>query len=550
MTENLKTARNEGLDGPPPFLFYTLFILFVFVIIGVLAAIAYFGSRELIELVPYGLLAVGVFVVASILAPVLFRRHVPRWLFPVMIVFWIVVLVAGSIGGVLFYQNILPPRYQVRLLTPMPFMSSFLPATPVGGIVPTVAPREGDMSAEDLLGSLFAASTEEAPTPTTEATEAAVDPGAAVAMAAGDSTDTPAPTNTIAPTATPLPPTAAPTLPPTVQGVQSTPVIPTQTPVPLPAHPASARMFGFTPVRQGWNNCGPANITQVLSVYGWQEDQNYAADYIRPSDEDKNVTPAELAAFVNEQTGVRAITRVGGSMDILKLLLANNIPVIVETAAFFEGYDWIGHYQTIVAYDDSLGGFFAYDTYLGTGENQAGILEPYNEFDENWSAFNRVFIAVYEQEREPLVQQLLGVLATETGGYETALAIAEAEARANPRSMYAWFNLGSSFTALGRYDEGARAYDRARSLGLPFRMMWYQFGMFEAYYEVGRYDDVLSLVNTNLTNGAQYVEETYYWQGRVFAAQGNTSDAREAYQRALLHNPRYADAQTALNLLG
>ncbi len=545
MTENLKTAHREGLAGPPPFLFYTLFIVFVFVIIGVLAAIAYFASRELIELVPYGLLAIGVTIVATILAPILFRRHVPRWLLPVMIVFWLVVVAAGSIGGVLFYQNILPPRYQVRLLTPMPFMRGFLPATPVGGIVPTVAPREGDMSAEDLLGSLFASSTEEAPTPTSapaEATEAAVDPDASVAMAAGDVTDTPAPTNTLAPTATLIPPTAIPT----VQNVQSTPeLLP-----PSPAHPASARMFGFTPVRQGWNNCGPANITQVLSVYGWQEDQDYAAAYIRPSDEDKNVTPAELAAFVNEQTGVRAISRVGGSMDLLKALLANNIPVIVETAAFFEGYDWIGHYQTIVAYDDSLGGFFAYDTYLGTGENQAGILEPYNEFDENWSAFNRVFIAVYDQERESLVQQLLGTLATESGAYEVALATAEAEARANPRSMYAWFNLGSSLTALGRYDDAARMYDRARSLGLPFRMMWYQFGAFEAYYQVGRYDDVLTLVNTNLTNGAQYVEETYYWQGRVLEAQGDESGARAAYQRALLHNPRYDAAQAALNLLG
>jgi TolA-binding protein len=45
------------------------------------------------------------------------------------------------------------------------------------------------------------------------------------------------------------------------------------------------------------------------------------------------------------------------------------------------------------------------------------------------------------------------------------------------------------------------------------------------------------------------VEETYYWQGKVLAAQGDFQGARSAYSRALQHNPRYFAAQDALDQL-
>jgi predicted negative regulator of RcsB-dependent stress response len=80
-------------------------------------------------------------------------------------------------------------------------------------------------------------------------------------------------------------------------------------------------------------------------------------------------------------------------------------------------------------------------------------------------------------------------------------------------------------------------------------MTWYQFGPFEAYYNAGRYDDVLALVEVNLTNGAQYVEETHYWQGRLLEVQGDTQGARSAFSRALQHNYLYTDARNALDSL-
>ena len=47
-------------------------------------------------------------------------------------------------------------------------------------------------------------------------------------------------------------------------------------------------------------------------------------------------------------------------------------------------------------------------------------------------------------------------------------------------------------------EEAAAAFDQARQIGLPWRMLWYQFGPFEAYYETGRYDEVIALADATL----------------------------------------------------
>ena len=79
--------------------------------------------------------------------------------------------------------------------------------------------------------------------------------------------------------------------------------------------------------------------------------------------------------------------------------------------------------------------------------------------------------------------------------------------------------------------------------------LWYQFGPYEAYFNIGRYDDVMSLVDINLASSQGYVEETYYWQGRVLAAQGETQQAAYSFNTALTHNPLYTAAQDALQEL-
>ena len=84
-------------------------------------------------------------------------------------------------------------------------------------------------------------------------------------------------------------------------------------------------MSGFNFEYQGWNNCGPTTLTNALTYFGYTDDQLRAANYLKPNREDKNVSPWEMVRFVNSQVPelpVYALTRMGGTVDLLKTLIA------------------------------------------------------------------------------------------------------------------------------------------------------------------------------------------------------------------------------------
>lgn len=446
----------------------------------------------------------------------------PRWLFYSVIVFALTIVITPVLGVVVF-KDILRPSQQQRVINNVPFMANFLPYQPdVDSMVPTAISAEQHMSASQLL--LISTETPTATytlipsaTPTNPVTETPIGQFELVE-----------PTSTFQPTSLPSP---TPSLEPST--------------LPSEQVPPSARLFGFSFEQQTWNNCGPASITIALSYFGWREDQEYARQQLRPDREDKNVTPDEMVNFVNENTGIRALWRFGGNIQLLRELISNEFPVIIGTGFMPEAYDWIGHYRTVVAYDSAY--FYFYDSFMGTGTDNQGYAVLANEADQNWQHFNRRFIVLYTPEREQTLLDVLGEYADPSRANEIALGIAQKEARTNPQNAYAWFNLGTSLTHLQRYDEAAAAFDRSRQTNLPWRMLWYQFEPYQTYYETERYDDVLSLVQANLNNGGQYVEETYYWKGMVHEAEDQLTDAMSAYQQALKLNANYTQAEEAIN---
>lgn len=474
----------------------------------------------------------------------------PRWLFWGVIGAFVLGILA-VIGAVAAFRFVLEPAQQERVMDALPFMEAFLPPRPAAdAVLPTPETAgSGDISPEDLLLGLDGTGT------ATPEAEAVIDEPTLAATV-----ETPEPSPTLAPTSestATLQPTAVAT-DVSAEPTESSAAAPTpeaasaQTVSNADAIiPRNVRLTGFNYQKQTWNNCGPANITMALSYYGWQQDQAFAAQFLKPGGrEDKNVSPSEMAAFVNEQSNVEAIARVGGTVDLLKQLVANNIPVIIESGSMPEGYEWLGHYRTVVGYDDNQGVFFVLDSFVGSENPGAGVVESYPRFDEDWKQFNRTFIVVYEPQRADLVERIMGDYMDEQAAAQIALERATQEATENTTDGHAWFNMGSSLVMLGDYERAALAFDRARVEGIPWRMTWYQFGPFEAYLGSGRVNEVLSLVDANLGNGGEYVEETYYWQGRALAALGRTNEAASAYRSALRRNPRYVEAQSALNALG
>jgi hypothetical protein len=289
-------------------------------------------------------------------------------------------------------------------------------------------------------------------------------------------TDTHTPAPTITPTATQL-------------GSTSTPV-PSLTPTLIPTPiPEKATLSGLTHEYQKMNNCGPATLSTLLSFWGWQGDQRDTRAYLRPNFDtvdDKNVNPPELAGFVEAQTELKALVRVGGELETIKRLIAAGFPVIVEKGFQPPKEDWMGHYQVINGYDDEAGRFLTQDSYI-----MADFPLPYEQLEQSWwRDFNYVYLVAYPPEREAEVLGILGAHADQEANFKLAAEKAmEETATLSGRDLYfAWFNLGSSRVALQEYLSAAEAYDQAFSLYAslpeserPWRVLWYQTGPYEAY---------------------------------------------------------------------
>jgi tetratricopeptide (TPR) repeat protein len=311
--------------------------------------------------------------------------------------------------------------------------------------------------------------------------------------------------------------------------------------------PASARLNGMRHVYQTWNNCSGANLTMALSYYGWGYDQDVARSWLKPDVEDKNVSPGEMADFVNhEQTSlpnIRAFWRYGGTIDLLKRFIAAGFPIIAESGYDVEDLGWMGHYETVVAYDDSVQTVWVYDSYLGLGDG-SGMTHTYADFDYWWRHFNRAFVVLFPLEREEEVRQILGAYLDPMFAAEQALNTALTEAAQDQTDAWAWFNAGTSAVKLGRYHDAAIYFDEAFRQGLPYRLTWYMFGPYEAYYMIGRYQDVIDLAN-NTESTTEYVEETRYWRGMAYAALGRYDEAVTEFNAAISFNPHFVAAVDA-----
>jgi hypothetical protein len=353
-------------------------------------------------------------------------------------------------------------------------------------------------------------------------------------------------------------PVLLPTVTPTPGGqAGAAGVLPTPTPdltrtppAYAPAAPA-VELSGLNHFWQTWNNCGPATLAMQLSYFGSDLDQATIGAALRTHEDDKNVLPEELVAYARGQ-GYEAHLLVNGDADRLRLLLSNGLPVLVETWLEDEPGDGMGHYRLLVGYDDTRREWIAYDSYAQhnlrnpdpNGVYQ-GITLPYDEFAALWQVFNRAYLLVYPPSQTQLVQNILGSDVEPAQMWQRAFGVAQRTAAQQPDDPFAWFNLGSDLVALGRYEEAAAAYDEARRLGLPWRMLWYQFGPFVAYAETGRHHEVIALADATIATTSS-VEELFYWRGQGLAALGDLGGAQSSWQRALELNPRYAAAASAI----
>lgn len=326
-------------------------------------------------------------------------------------------------------------------------------------------------------------------------------------------------------------------------------VTPTQAPTATPL-PEKVLLPSPGYEKQDINNCGPASLAMYLRYYGWQGDQEDIASLLKPFREDRNVNVEELAYYVRTRAGwLNVQYRVGGDLNLLKKFLAAGVPTMIEETFYFEEPYWknddlwAAHYQLLTGYDDAAEFFIGQDSFYGPD-----LEISYEKVDEYWQAFNRVYILIYLPQQEELVTSILGENLDVDINREHALQVALEETQSDPENAFAWFNLGTNLMYFERYIEATDAYDKARELGLPQRMLRYQFGPFIAYFHTGQMDDLIALTEyaLQITPNA---EEAWLWHGWAMYRQGDRKRAESDFQRALEENPNYLDAQYAIDFL-
>ena len=431
-----------------------------------------------------------------------------------------------------------PGRYRVALSERSPVLSDLTEGV-IGAVAPVAtalpAPSQAQSGNKVDIAALIA---QEAVTlePTFDGPKVTPEFPASVVEESNNPDEETAEEPTVVPTSTPTP-------------------APTQTPTPLPEQHVLA---GLGVVKQTFNNCGPANLTQTLNFIGNDITQTEVAAYLKPNPEDRNVSPWQIADYVNEQTpGYNAIARSGGTLEMIKRFVAAGYPVVIEKGYELPDSGWWGHYLTVFGYDDAKQEFNTQDSYLGPWDG-SGRPASYSEIEQYWQQFNYTFYVVYEPHQENEVAAILGPdMFDDFAMWKNAAARAEAETNENQEDAIAWFNLGTALTRMGGltgepgyYEGGAQAFDRARQIGLPPRMLWYQFQPYLAYLKLQRYQDIVELADATLdTQGGRNVEETYWYKGHALAFLGDITGAREAYTEALKVNENFYPAQWSLDAL-
>ncbi len=349
--------------------------------------------------------------------------------------------------------------------------------------------------------------------------------------------------------ATATPTATMTTAPPTATAVVSpsptlTPTI-TLTPTPLPVKV----VLPPPPYeQQDLNSCGPATLNHYLRFYGWGGDLAAINAVIKPNENDRNVNVEELVYFARTRAGwLQTEYRVGGTVELAKKFIAAGIPYMIEVGVHFDqGYwpgddRWGGHYLLLTGYDESLKSFIVHDAWLGPNRVVA-----YTDIDRNWQAFNRVYIMIYKPEQLSTVQSILGSDWDLTENRKHALAQAKGETEQDPKNPLAWFNYGTNLLYFDKYFDAANAYDTARKLNLPQRMLRYQFGPFIAYFHAGRLDDLMSITDYALKL-TPTSEETMLWRGWGLYRLGRKQEAVDLWTSSLDIHPEYEDALYAIN---
>lgn len=306
---------------------------------------------------------------------------------------------------------------------------------------------------------------------------------------------------------------------------------------------------------QTLNNCGPAAIVSALSYWGFDVSQETARRVLRPYAESRGMSQTVIPYYVGE-FGLNAKVRIDGNRDVIKALVANDVPVIVLQ---WIRENWrLGHFRVVQGYDDTLGVFYVNDSLLGPN-----LAIPYDSFDARWDYNWSRYIPIYDPSQIPTVAAILGPDWDDKGMFARRLPDLKAQVKADPNDWQTWGRLVEALIGAERFQEALDTHDyyTARRGSTPVSTQSNAGGAapfqsassqsttrMRILNKLERYEEALAASDDALargvasSSGAWGSASLWLQRGDALRGLGRVTEARAAYQRAVAMDGPYTEA--------
>lgn len=164
--------------------------------------------------------------------------------------------------------------------------------------------------------------------------------------------------------------------------------------------PTGYVLQGVPLVKQSYNACGPASITEVLGYFGLKVDMNQVSQLTR-ADEKAYMSGQAIVDFA-PLVGMQARLYSGGTLNTVRAAMKNGLPIIALQSHIPQAGTVIPHWRVIVGYDDAKQAVYLMDPLLGY------VAMGYNDFNRVWADQRGQFAMMYPPKLGATVKKVIG----------------------------------------------------------------------------------------------------------------------------------------------
>ncbi|MFT2718607.1 C39 family peptidase [Deinococcus sp. A31D244] len=157
---------------------------------------------------------------------------------------------------------------------------------------------------------------------------------------------------------------------------------------------------GMPLVRQSYNACGPASITQVLAYFGRQVSMADVSRQTRPSD--RSYMTAQAIVNYAPKVGMQARLFTGGNLNTIRSAIRAGLPIIALQSHITDTGTVIPHWRVLVGYNDATGQVYIMDPLLGY------VAMRYSDMDRVWTDQRGQFAVLYPPTLAGTVRKVIG----------------------------------------------------------------------------------------------------------------------------------------------